>query len=189
MTNHNVPQDAHKADPYIQQWHIWHAQRVEELSSPHGYLSPTSINWINDGQSKTIEGIPGTWSSKNDVLVYTPEERAQVYNAETLVEQPLVFVPTAFGEEALGYLDYGDIRIEVNAQTNLNDQNNRIFMIPSSRRFCNPIRYWASWNSIMAVDIIRWWSRTYSVMLRCFSQMKRPARKPMVSGGCCILIH
>ena len=129
MTNHNVPQDAHKADPYIQQWHIWHAQRVEELSSPHGYLSPTSINWINDGQSKTIEGIPGTWSSKNDVLVYTPEERAQVYNAETLVEQPLVFVPTAFGEEALGYLDYGDIRIEVNAQTNLNDQNNHLFWL------------------------------------------------------------
>jgi uncharacterized protein len=129
MTNRVASQNVHRTDSYAQQWHIWHAQRIEELTSPHGYLAPVSINWINDGQSTTIDGVPGTWSSENDVLIYTPDEGAQVHNAGTLVERPFAFVPSVFGEEALGYLDYGDIRVEVNAQTNLNDQDRHLFWI------------------------------------------------------------
>ena len=118
-----------QADPYVQQWHIWHTQRIEELTAPHGYLAPTSINWINDGQSKTIEGVPGTWTSENDTLTYTPESGSKLINAEKVIDQPIRFTPTAFGEEALGYLEYGDVRIEINAQTSLTDQNRHLFWI------------------------------------------------------------
>ena len=128
MSETIVPGNATQVDPYVQQWHIWHAQRIEELTSPHGYLAPASINWISNGQSKSINGIPGTWRADDNVLVYTPEGR-EVYNAESPVIAPIAFVPTAFGEEALSYLDYGEIRVEVNAQTDAISRDEHHFWV------------------------------------------------------------
>ncbi|MFT8356040.1 MAG: DUF1684 domain-containing protein [Bifidobacterium aquikefiri] len=109
------------ADNYIQQWNIWHDQRIEELTSPHGYLAPTSITWVADGESKTIEGIPGRWSSNEDVLRYEPDLLASpaVTNAGNIIREAITFKPENFGEQALAYLHFGDIRIEVNSQTDL----------------------------------------------------------------------
>ena len=108
------------SDLYEQQWHMWHEQRLEELLAPHGYLSPTSITWVANGeQPKTVPGIPGTWRAADDTLVYTPDPTSgtPVVNAEQALSEPLAFVPSAFGEQALGYLSYGDIRVEVNSQS------------------------------------------------------------------------
>jgi uncharacterized protein (DUF1684 family) len=180
-------------DSYVQQWHMWHEQRLEELKAPHGYLAPVSITWIANGSSKTIDGIPGVWKAEDDVLTYYPDltagrkadngqiedsrihesrtdgsdaenrrnasrlvsdrkddryERNQangdrrsadhcetgqsetwVRNAGAAVKTPISFVPTAFGEEALGYVRYGDIRLEVNSQTDLIHQDTHRFWV------------------------------------------------------------
>ena len=123
--------DAVTVDPYVQQWHIWRAQRLEELKAPHGYLAPVSITWIANGESATIEGVPGSWNARNDVLTYVPDADASlsVSNAGSEVSQALAFVPTAFGEQALGYLQVGDLRVEVNSQTDLLRQELHRFWI------------------------------------------------------------
>ena len=120
-----------KADPYVQQWYIWQAQRIDELRSPHGYLAPVSITWVANGERKTVDAIPGTWSAHDDILTYEPDSAVheQVVNAGSPVTSPLQFKPTAFGEQALGYVEYGDIRIEVNSQTDLIDQDTHRFWI------------------------------------------------------------
>ena len=120
-----------QADPYVQQWIIWHTQRLEELTAPHGYLAPASINWVANGEIKTIEGVPGTWSAENDTLVYTPaaDGGTPVTNGGTPLAGPIAFTPTAFGEQALGYLEFGDIRLEVNSQTDLVKRDTHRFWI------------------------------------------------------------
>ncbi|WEV73427.1 DUF1684 domain-containing protein [Bifidobacterium sp. ESL0798] len=132
-------------DPYVQQWQMWHEQRLEELKAPHGYLAPASITWVANGQTQTIDDIPGAWRAENDVLTYYPEsdekqaqdaagghggsEPLTVTNGREALKTPISFTPTAFGEQALAYLDYGDKRIEVNSQTDLVDQSTYRFWI------------------------------------------------------------
>lgn len=118
-------------DSYVQQWHIWQAQRLEELKAPHGYLAPISITWIANDESAVIEGIPGEWTAKDDVLTYLPDVDSSlpVFNAGSQVSHPVTFVPTAFGEEALGYVEVGDLRVEINAQTDLLRQDLHRFWI------------------------------------------------------------
>ncbi|WEV66398.1 DUF1684 domain-containing protein [Bifidobacterium sp. ESL0764] len=132
------------ADPYAQQWQMWHEQRLEELKAPHGYLAPASITWVANGSTQAIDGIPGVWRAENDVLTYYPqykearsqavvgkdrEEPRAVTNGRTVLEAPISFAPSAFGEQALAYLNYGDKRIEVNSQTDLVDQSTHRFWI------------------------------------------------------------
>lgn len=122
-------------DPYVQAWHIWHDQRIEELKAPHGYLAPASITWIANGETATVPDVPGLWTAENDTLIYTPDQgtddipAADVTNAGSTVYGPISFKPTAFGEQALGYLHCGDLRIEVNSQTDLRDQDTHRFWI------------------------------------------------------------
>ncbi|MFT8704147.1 DUF1684 domain-containing protein [Bifidobacterium aquikefiricola] len=132
------------ADNYVQQWNMWHDQRIEELTSPHGYLAPTSITWVAEGENKTIEGIPGRWSAHDDVLRYEPDLAASVpvINAGTTIREAIAFTPENFGEQALAYLHYRDLRIEVNSQTDLVHQDAHRFWIrvkdpasPSRRDF------------------------------------------------------
>ncbi|OZG67308.1 DUF1684 domain-containing protein [Bifidobacterium eulemuris] len=118
-----------QADPYVQQWNIWHTQRVEELTAPHGYLAPASINWVANGETKTIDGVPGTWSAENDTLIYTPGQDGRVTNAGEPLDEPIAFTPTAFGEQALGYVEYGDLRLEINSQTDAIKRNTHRFWI------------------------------------------------------------
>ena len=120
-----------RADPYVQQWILWHTQRLEDLTAPHGYLAPASITWVANGQKATVPRIPGTWAAEQNTLVYTPDETAgtPVTGGGTPVIRPLAFTPTAFGEQALGCLDCGDLRVEVNAQTDLVHHDTHRFWI------------------------------------------------------------
>lgn len=129
-----TPRARTTTDLYVQQWHIWHQQRLETLTAPHGYLAPTSITWVSNGESKGIEAIPGTWSADGDVLTYTPDPQNisfdhPVLNTDEPVNGPLSFAPTAFGEQALGYLQYGDILVEINSQTDLVRQDTHRFWL------------------------------------------------------------
>lgn len=124
----NLPQEVDAAQ---QQWHMWHERRLEELHAPHGYLACASITWLSDGQEAVVEGVPGIWKAQGDTLVYVPERSAavQVRNAGRTVEAPVAFRATAFGEEALGYFIVGDLRVEINAQSDAKKRDMHHFWI------------------------------------------------------------
>lgn len=108
-----------QADLYTQAWYVWQAGRQETLTAPHNYLAPVSTTWVAEGETKRIREFPGTWSVKDDTLTYEPVEGSDVVNEGRPLEHPIAFTPTAFGEQSLGYIDLGDLRAEVNAQTDL----------------------------------------------------------------------
>jgi uncharacterized protein (DUF1684 family) len=48
-----------------QDWDTWHAAREEELRTPHGWLSLTALEWLEE-TPRTIPGLPGTWRTTGD---------------------------------------------------------------------------------------------------------------------------
>lgn len=103
-------------DPFIQRWYIWHANRIDVLTSPHGYLSPVSIIWLSDGDQKTAEYFPGTWSVSGSTITYAPEVGKTVTNSGREIHAPVSFTARFNGEEDLAVFDYGRIRAEVKSQ-------------------------------------------------------------------------
>ncbi|WP_300013629.1 DUF1684 domain-containing protein [Pseudonocardia sp.] len=51
-------------------WNTWHAEREEELRTPHGWLSLTALHWLTPEPSE-IDGLPGRWSATPDGVVVT----------------------------------------------------------------------------------------------------------------------
>lgn len=52
------------------EWDVWHAAREVELATPHGWLSLTSLCWLEPVPSP-VEGLPGLWSASADGVVLT----------------------------------------------------------------------------------------------------------------------
>ncbi|GAA1849824.1 DUF1684 domain-containing protein [Pseudonocardia ailaonensis] len=48
-----------------QDWATWHAEREEELLLPHGWLSLTALEWLEE-TAREIPGLPGTWRATGD---------------------------------------------------------------------------------------------------------------------------
>jgi uncharacterized protein len=48
-----------------QDWAAWHADREEQLRTPHGWLSLTALHWL-DGTARAFDGLPGTWRATGD---------------------------------------------------------------------------------------------------------------------------
>ena len=120
---------ARRANLYTQAWYAWQANRQEALTSPHNYLAPLSTTWVAEGETKTIKEFPGIWSVKNDTLTYEPIVGSSVTNEGKPLDEPISFTPTAFGEQSLGYIDLGDVRAEVNSQTDRNEHDVHRFWI------------------------------------------------------------
>jgi uncharacterized protein (DUF1684 family) len=51
-------------------WDLWHAEREEELRTPHGWLSLTALHWLTPEPAE-IDGLPGRWSATPDGVVVT----------------------------------------------------------------------------------------------------------------------
>ncbi|GAA3223077.1 DUF1684 domain-containing protein [Pseudonocardia petroleophila] len=51
-------------------WDAWHADREEQLRTPHGWLSLTALHWLTPDPA-TIDGLPGLWSATPDGVVIT----------------------------------------------------------------------------------------------------------------------
>lgn len=128
MTDTNIV-TARRADLYTQAWYVWQAGRQETLTAPHNYLAPLSTTWVSEGETKTIKEFPGEWSVSEDTLTYTPEPGSGVVNEGRPLDGPISFTPTAFGEQSLGYIDLGNVRAEVNAQTDLVERDTHRFWI------------------------------------------------------------
>ncbi len=103
-------------EPFVQRWYIWHANRIDALDSPHGYLSPVSITWLSDGDKKTAEYFPGTWSVSGSTITYEPEAESTVTNAGRDVDSQVSFTARFNGEEDLAVFDSGRFRAEVKSQ-------------------------------------------------------------------------
>ena len=43
------------------EWKRWHRSREQQLAAPYGWLSVTSLHWL-DEVPRPIEGFPGLWS-------------------------------------------------------------------------------------------------------------------------------
>jgi uncharacterized protein (DUF1684 family) len=51
-------------------WATWHAEREDELRTPHGWLSLTELHWLTP-EPATFDGVPGRWSATPDGVVLT----------------------------------------------------------------------------------------------------------------------
>ncbi|GAA4549048.1 DUF1684 domain-containing protein [Pseudonocardia xishanensis] len=58
-----------------QDWATWHETREDDLRAPHGWLSLTALEWVTE-ESRTVEGLPGTWRATGDGGVELTAEAA-----------------------------------------------------------------------------------------------------------------
>lgn len=74
------------------EWKRWHAGREKQLAAPYGWLSVTSLQWL-DGTPRPIDGFPGLWSGdESEVRVdLRPEDEVLRHNEPVSgsVEMPL----------------------------------------------------------------------------------------------------
>jgi uncharacterized protein (DUF1684 family) len=124
-----IAQDVKQADLFEQSWHLWQSGRQETLAAPHNYLAPTSITWLAEGESTQVDDFPGTWNVENDAIIYTPAAGAEATTAGHAITAPLAFTPDAYGEQDLGFIDDGDLRAEVNSQTDASNPNAHRFWV------------------------------------------------------------
>ncbi|MFC4946014.1 DUF1684 domain-containing protein [Pseudonocardia sp. GCM10023141] len=99
-------------------WDTWHAAREGELSTPHGWLSLTALQWLTPEPS-AIEGLPGLWSATPDgvkisavaadgLVVQTTREPRRIDGTATL--HPVDGLPGTL-------VELGDVVIEVVRRT------------------------------------------------------------------------
>ncbi|MCH3973470.1 MAG: hypothetical protein LKG16_04925 [Bifidobacterium subtile] len=70
---------AQSAKAFAVDWEEWHSGRKERLIAPHGWLSLRSIDWLQEGVDKSIEGFPGTFRQEGNNVIYTPEPGKNVW--------------------------------------------------------------------------------------------------------------
>jgi uncharacterized protein (DUF1684 family) len=92
-------------------WQEWHAAHERQRAHPHGFLAVTHLHWLGS-EANRLEGVPGTWSTANDVVTVVLEP-GEVLELE---HQPLPAGETVIGPLAeRGGLNLisGDTVIEV----------------------------------------------------------------------------
>jgi uncharacterized protein len=52
------------------EWDVWHHTREAELATPNGWLSLTSLSWL-EPVPLPVDGVPGLWSASADGVVIT----------------------------------------------------------------------------------------------------------------------
>lgn len=92
----------------------WRAARTADLSTPHGWLSLTSLNWLG-ADPAPVEGLPGTWASVPGGVTVTATAADGIVAEGTLVDGT-VTIETVEG--APGKLvEIGELRVEVIQRT------------------------------------------------------------------------
>jgi len=51
--------------PFAAQWQTWHSEHETRLADPHGFLSVTSLRWL-DANPTRFEDAPGAWSTGHE---------------------------------------------------------------------------------------------------------------------------
>ena len=55
-------------DHWLDQWHLWRADRDVAATAPHGLASVTGTYWLDD-QPQTINPLPGSWTAVDGTAV------------------------------------------------------------------------------------------------------------------------
>jgi uncharacterized protein (DUF1684 family) len=57
---------------FAAEWEQWHAAHERRRADPHGFLAVTHLHWLA-AEPATLEGVPGTWSVKDDAVTVVLE--------------------------------------------------------------------------------------------------------------------
>lgn len=109
---------SHNTSDFAREWESWHARRLAALTSDYGWLSLTSLTWLDHQETPvTLPDFPGTFSadlSDGAAVTYRPDLTGSVRDDH---DQPVMearrLTPTA-GKPVL--LFDGDVRAEVIAR-------------------------------------------------------------------------
>jgi uncharacterized protein len=99
-------------------WNAWHAEREEELRTPHGWLSLTALHWLSP-EPAAIPGLPGRWSATPDGVVVTASAAdalaVRTVGGQRAVDGTITLHPVDGLPGSL--LEHGDLVIEVARRT------------------------------------------------------------------------
>ncbi|MCH9274904.1 DUF1684 domain-containing protein [Bifidobacterium amazonense] len=104
---------AQSAKEFADEWEEWHKGREARLSADHGWLSLRSIDWLEDGKEKTIEGFPGSFRQEGNSVIYTPEPGKEVVNHGEVVTEPKTITVEQVADVNVEDFDYGEIRAQL----------------------------------------------------------------------------
>lgn len=95
---------------YIDEWETWHAEREADLSSPHGWLSLVSIDWLDDAPFESAL-VPGRWwvSDSHVKLLAQSGSGLTIDGAPVAGEVDI----RASNDPVPSTIRYGDLQVEV----------------------------------------------------------------------------
>lgn len=100
-------------EEYEQRWHQWHQGREAKLSSEYGWLSLRSIDWLKEGESKTIGGFPGQWRQVGNTVTYFPEAGKDVSNRGKVIKEPKEITVGTVADVNVEDFDYQGVRAQL----------------------------------------------------------------------------
>lgn len=109
-------------DQYREAWEAWHRVRIEELTSPYGWTSMVSQDWLLEGVPLRVEDVPGSWLVTDGAVTYLPDESGDTVT----VEGTRVTVPTVIStghKYSLVPAFAGDLKIETIKRTDVTGKN------------------------------------------------------------------
>ncbi|MCI1983555.1 MAG: DUF1684 domain-containing protein [Bifidobacteriaceae bacterium] len=99
---------------FLDEWSVWHQERVDEYSQPYSWLSLTSMTWLKEGEVTRIDSFPGTWLQKGDTVTFTPDAETDVANRGTRITSSLAVTVHESGDISAENIDTADgVRAEL----------------------------------------------------------------------------
>jgi uncharacterized protein (DUF1684 family) len=102
-------------EEFRKEWEEWRRLREDYMKEPYGWLSLTSIDWLENGEPKTLDGFPGTWLQQGDAVIYTPPEDDGIVitNHDAPVSEPVRINVPEKGDFNLEDFYNGDVRAQL----------------------------------------------------------------------------
>lgn len=99
-------------------WDVWHADRENELRTPHGWLSLTALEWLTP-EPRAVDGLPGLWSATPDGAVITATAADDLVVSTTRAPWRIDGHATLHPVDGLPgtLVEHGDVVIEVVRRT------------------------------------------------------------------------
>lgn len=115
---------AQSPEEFRKEWNQWRRLRLDYMKEPYGWLSLTSIDWLEDGESKTLDGFPGQWLQEGDAVTYIPprDTAVTVTNRDVILNEPLRVNVPATGDFNLEDFYSGGVRAQLIKRIGLQHQ-------------------------------------------------------------------
>jgi uncharacterized protein len=97
------------------EWTTWHTAREDDLRAPHGWLSLTSLEWLDD-TARAYPGLPGTWRADGDGRVEVTAAAADGLRVDGRTVDGTVRLEPLDGKPGV-LVEVGERRVEVIRRT------------------------------------------------------------------------